>query len=95
MSKVLVRGGNAPDNAEVLSDSQFISTALEQMASTAISLKDSTESEVLLRGMADIMELMQEVLMKNNIVPTFALEKALELREQEGSFQDKKAVTKE
>lgn len=95
MSKVLVRGGNAPDNAEVLSDSQFISTALDQMASTAISLKDSNESEVLLRGMADIMELMQEVLMKNNIAPTFALEKALELREQEGSFQDKKAVTKE
>lgn len=95
MSKVLVRGGNAPDNAEVLSDSQFISTALEQMASTAISLKDSTEAEVLLRGMADIMELMQEVLMKNNIAPTIALEKALELREQEGSFQDKKAVTKE
>lgn len=91
--KILVRN-NSTEESEILSDTEFMSTALDQMSSTAISLKDCNEADILLNGMADIIELMQEVLMKHNIAPTYALQKAYELREQNGSFQDKKAVIK-
>lgn len=91
--KVLVR--NNTESSEILQDSEFIDVALEQISTVSLSLKDATESEQILNGMADMLELMQDVLMKHNINPTFAIQHAASLREELGSFKDKKVINKE
>lgn len=94
MSKKLVRNSST-EEVEILDDSEFISTALEQISTQALALKDIKESEDLLGGMAEILELMQEVLMKNNIKPIDAVQYAANLRAEHGSFNEKKAVSTE
>lgn len=91
----LVRGNEAPDTSVVLSDSEFISVALDQIGSTAQSIKDASENEEVLNGFADILELMQEVLMKHKMSPLVALQHVSAIRQERGSFSEKKAVTKE
>ena len=93
--KNLVRGNEAPESAEVLSDSEFITVALDQISTTAQSIKNTTQSEEVLNGFADILELMQEVLMKHKMSPIVALQHVSAIRQERGSFSEKKAVTKE
>lgn len=91
--KTLVR--NNTESTEILSDSEFISTALEQISTEALNLKDVNATDELLDGFSDMLELMQEVLLKNNINPVKAFEHAMSRRKEEGTFQDKKAVNKD
>lgn len=95
MSKVLVRGVNAPDNAEVLSDSEFIDVCYNTMIDVALSLKDCTETGEVLDALSDILELSNAVLQKENISAANLFAHAAERRSQEGTFMDKKAVNKE
>lgn len=94
MTKVLVRN-NSTDEVQVLDDSEFIDVALTQMSEAALSVKGCTQSEELLNGLAVVLELMQEVLAKNNINPINVVTHATNLRNEFGSFSDKKATTKE
>lgn len=93
-TKTLVRNNSVQDT-EVLDDSEFITVALEQISTQALALKDTTQSEDLLVGMANILELMQEVLTKNNIKPIDAVQYAANLRAEFGSFCDKKFISTE
>lgn len=89
--KTLVRN-NSEQEADVLEDSEFITVALVQISTQALALKDTTQSEDLLVGMANILELMQEVLVKNNITPIDVVQYAANLRAEHGSFSDKKYI---
>ncbi|QOI71581.1 hypothetical protein pEaSNUABM47_00097 [Erwinia phage pEa_SNUABM_47] len=95
MSKKLIRGGEVPQSAEVLSTSEFMDVALEQISSTALSVKGSNEAEPVLTAMSDILDLMCSFLKAKNIEPTALFEHAEVLRETEGTFEKKVAVTKE
>lgn len=95
MNKVLVRVNNIESESEVLSTSEFMDLALEQIASTALSVKDSDESEPVLTAMSDILELMCGYLMCKNISPDFLFEYATQLRNTQGTFEKKVAVKKD
>ena len=90
--KVLVRN-NSTESTEILDNSEFISVALDQIGSIAQNLKSVDESEKLLDGLADILELAQEILSKNNINPINVIHHASNLRNEFGSFTDKKAIS--
>lgn len=95
MAKQLVRGNNVPQDSETLSTSEFMNVALEQISSTALSVKGSTEAEPVLNAMSDILELMCEYLKAKNIQPDSLFEHAAELRNTQGAFDKKVAVPKE
>lgn len=95
MTKQLVRGNEVPANSETLSTSEFMDVALEQIASTALSVKGSDEAEPVLDAMSDILELMREFLVAKNIQPDFLFEHASELRNTKGTFDKKVAVPKD
>jgi hypothetical protein len=94
-TKQLVRGNEIPSNSEVLSTSEFMDVALEQIASTALAVKGSDEAEPVLIAMSDILELMNEFLRAKNIAPEYVFEYASELRNTKGAFDKKVAVLKE
>lgn len=97
MTTVLFRNEEAPADAVVLSDSEFIQAALERISIEADYLRTegiSDASEVL-DSFAVMLELMQEVVMKNKMSPLVAMEHISTVRQEKGSFSDKKAVTKE
>ncbi len=95
MAKQLVRGNEVPANSETLSTSEFMDVALEQIASTALSVKDSDEAEPVLNAMSDILELMNQYLVAKNIQPDYLFEHAVELRNTKGTFEKKVAVPKD
>jgi predicted HAD superfamily Cof-like phosphohydrolase len=95
MTKQLVRGNEIPANSESISTSEFMNVALEQIASTALSVKGSTEAEPVLDAMSDILELMLGYLVAKNIQPDFLFEHAVELRNTKGTFETKVAVPKD
>ncbi|SOK58899.1 hypothetical protein [Yersinia phage fHe-Yen9-03] len=95
MTKQLIRGSELPLNSEVLSTSEFITVALDQISSTALAVKGSDEAEPVLTAMSDILELMCSLLKAKNIAPEFLFEHAEVLRNTEGTFEPKVAVTKE
>lgn len=95
MGQILVRGINAPDNAEVLSDSKFIECCYDTMAHLAENLKTCTETGQVLDILSDILELSNSVLQKENINAAELFKHASERRQEEGTFMDKKAVNKE
>lgn len=92
--KTLVRS-SVDTNVEVLNDTEFLSTALDQISSTAQQLKEADATDKLLDGFSDILELLSEVLIKNNINPKNAFIHAENLRQEKGTFQDKKAINKD
>ena len=98
MSKELVRGLTAPNDAEVLSTSEFLTEAFVQISNISVDLSltnESTETGEVLDGMSDILELMRSILILKNIDPKALFEVAVQRGAQEGSFMDKKAITKE
>lgn len=95
MTKQLIRGTEVPQNAEILSSSEFMKLSLDQIASTALSVKDANETEPVLNAMSDILDLMCTYLITKNIDPTALFEHAVEVRKTQGSFEKKAAVTKE
>lgn len=96
MSKQLIRViTDVPNNSESLNTSEFINVALEQISSTALSVKGSDEAEPVLNAMSDILELMCEFLVAKNIQPDFLFDHASELRNTKGTFDKKVAVPKE
>jgi predicted house-cleaning noncanonical NTP pyrophosphatase (MazG superfamily) len=95
MNKSLIRDNVIPENSEALSTSEFMSVALEQIASSALSVKDADEAEPVLDAMSDILELMCEYLKAKNIHPESLFEHAEEVRNIKGTFQKKVAVSKD
>lgn len=95
MNKILIRGNEVPQNYEEISTSQFMNVALEQIASTALSVQNSDSAEPVLTAMSDILELMCEYLKAKNISPNFLFEHIEELRKTKGAFQTKVAVPKD
>lgn len=94
MSKILVRGGTAPENAEVLSDSDFIDACYSTMQDRIDALKNQTESAHILDSLSDILELCNSVLQKENISAANLFAHAADRRQVEGTFMDKKAIEK-
>ena len=95
MAKKLVRGNNVPQNAESLRTSEVMSVALDQISSTAQSVKGSDTSEPILNAMSDILDLMCTYLIASNIDPATLFEHAVEIRKTQGSFDKKVAVPKD
>lgn len=95
MSKVLVRGGNTPDNAEVLDDAEFIRLCYSTIKDKTVELENSTESSQVLDALSDILELSMSIIQKENITAQNLFAHAMNRRNVEGSFLDKKAITKE
>lgn len=91
--KVLVR--NKVEVSETLSDSEFINSAFDQISAVALELKNVDEAERVLNGFAIILELMQEVLIKQNIPPITAVQHAQTMREEYGTFSEKKFISTE
>lgn len=92
--KQLIRN-NTNEESEILDDAEFLSTALEQISTTALNLKEVDATDKLLDGFSDILELLNEVLLKNNINPKNAFIHAENLRQEKGTFHDKKAINKD
>jgi hypothetical protein len=95
MNKTLVRGNDVPNNSESISTSEFMSVALEQISSTALSIKDADEAEPVLDAMADILDLVCQFLVAKNIDSDYLFEHAIELRNTKGAFNTKVAVLKD
>ena len=95
MSKVLVRGGNARGNAEVLDDAEFIRLCYSTIKDKTVELENSTESSQVLDALSDILELSMSIIQKENITAQNLFAHAMNRRNVEGSFLDKKAITKE
>lgn len=94
-NKLLVRGLTAPDEAEVVSTSEFETLAFDQISHIALDLSFSKDAEEVLEGMSDMLELMKAVLESKNIAPLNLFTTAERLRTEEGTFADKKAVNQE
>lgn len=92
MSKTLVRGFSAPHNAEILSTSEFETTAFDQISNISLNLSFSESTDEILEGMSDILELMKTILESKNIQTLHLFSTAENLRKEYGSFSDKKAV---
>lgn len=95
MTKQLIRGNDVPQDSEEISTSEFMNVALEQISSTALSVKGSTEAEPVLNAMSDILELMCEFLRAKNIAPDSLFEHVEEIRKTQGAFNKKVAVPKD
>ncbi|AZU98070.1 hypothetical protein SEPL_299 [Salmonella phage SE_PL] len=95
MDKLLVRGVNAPQDAEVVSTEEFITLAFDQISAISLDLSFSKESGEVLEGMSDMLELMKAILIAKNINPINLFVTAEKLRSEEGTFSDKKAVQQE
>lgn len=95
MSKLLVRGVNAPSTAEVVSTSEFETLAFDQISDISQNLVWSKDAEEILEGMSDMLELMKAILDAKNIAPLNLFTTAERLRTEEGTFADKKAVQQE
>lgn len=95
MNKILVRGKTAPDDAEVLSDVDFIDACYDTMFDAISVLKNSTESSQVLDALSDILELSNSVLQKENISAANLFAHAANRRDEQGTFMDKKVVQKE
>lgn len=95
MKKLVRNNVENADNVEILNDTEFLSTALEQISTTALNLKEVDATDKLLDGFSDILELLSEVLLKNNINPKNAFIHAENLRQEKGTFHDKKAINKD
>lgn len=93
--KLLVRGVTAPSDAEVLSSSEFETLAFDQISDICLGLSFSKDSEEVLEGMSDVLELMKAILEVKNIAPMNLFTTAERLRTEEGTFADKKAVNQE
>lgn len=89
--KVLVR--NNTEVNDVLDDSEFINVALDQISAVALELKGVDEAERVLNGFSIVLELMQEVLIKKNINPINAVQHAEAMRQEHGTFSDKKFIS--
>lgn len=89
--KVLVR--NKVEVSETLSDSEFINSAFNQISAVALELKSVDEAERVLNGFSIVLELMQEVLIKKNINPINAVQHAEAMRQEHGTFSDKKFIS--
>lgn len=94
-NKTLVRGLTAPDNAVILSSKEFIGSAFEQMSEISLSLNESTETDEILAGMSDILELAKTILLTMNIKPSHLYDMVEKLSSEEGTFSEMKAVPKE
>lgn len=95
MTKILVRGVTAPEDAEVLSDTDFITACYDTMQERVSVLKNQTESAHILDALSDILELSNAILQKENISAANLFAHAATRRNEEGTFMDKKAVNKE
>lgn len=95
MSKTLVRGLTAPADAEVVSTSEFETLAFDQIAEISTNLSWSKDAEEILEGMSDMLELMKAILEAKNIAGLNLFTTAERLRQEEGTFSDKKAVNQE
>lgn len=94
MTKILVRGNIAPDDAVVLSDSEFMESCYDTLHDRIDLLKTSTETSVLLDALSDVLELANSILQKENISAQSLFSHAADLRSESGSFLSKKAVLK-
>lgn len=94
MTKILVRGGTAPEDAVVLSDSEFIDACYDTINERVEALKNQTESAHILDALSDILELSNSILQKENISATALFAHASTRRQEEGTFLDKKAIEK-
>lgn len=92
MTKILVRGSSAPPDSEIISSDEFITIAFEQISTISNGLSISTESDKLLEGMSDILELMKSILITKNIKPTELFTVAQQLSLSNGTFSDKKVI---
>lgn len=95
MSKHLVRGLTAPSDAEVLSTAEFETLAFDQISEISTNLSFSKDAEEILEGMSDMLELMKAILEAKNIAALNLFTTAEKLRQEEGTFSDKKAVSQE
>lgn len=95
MSKTLVRGLTAPADAEVVSTSEFETLAFDQISDISQNLVWSKDAEEILEGMSDMLELMKAILEAKNIAGLNLFTTAERLRQEEGTFSDKKAVNQE
>lgn len=93
--KLLVRGVTAPSNAEVVSTSEFETLAFDQISQISLDLSFSKDAEEILEGMSDMLELMKAILEAKNIAALNLFTTAEKLRQEEGTFSDKKAVIQE
>lgn len=94
MSKILVRGLTAPEDAVVLADSEFIDACYDTIKDRVEVLKNQTETAHILDALSDILELSNSILQKENISAGELFSHAANRREAEGTFLDKKAVQK-
>ena len=95
MSKLLVRGLTAPTDAEVVSTSEFETLAFDQISDISQNLVWSKDAEEILEGMSDMLELMKAILEAKNIAALNLFTTAEKLRQEEGTFADKKSVQQE
>lgn len=94
MANILVRGLTAPENAEVLTDSDFIDACYSTMKDRIDVLQNQTETAHILDSLSDILELCNSVLQKENISAANLFAHAADRRQVEGTFMDKKAIVK-
>lgn len=94
MSKTLVRN-NTQENTEKVGSDAFIATAFDQISEISLSLSKDSETDDVLEGMSDMLELMKAVLNTMNIKPEHLFNTAYKLNSEEGSFSEMKAVPKE
>lgn len=96
MNKTLIRGDETPqENYEEITSFEFMNLALEQIASTSLSIKDMDAADPILDAMSDMLELMGEYLKVKNIEPSYFFEHAAQLRNTKGAFNKKFATTQE
>jgi predicted house-cleaning noncanonical NTP pyrophosphatase (MazG superfamily) len=94
MSKTLVRN-NTQENTETVASNEFIEIAYNQISDISLSLNKDSETDDVLEGMSDMLELMKAVLKSLNIKPEHLFNTAHKLSTEEGTFSDMKAVPKE
>lgn len=95
--KELIRTLNneIPEQAEVLSTSEFITVVMEQISNTAKRINEIDDDVYIVEELSDILELMNEYLKAKNINPVMLFNKVNELRKEEGTFEKKVAVNQE